>query len=205
MNRDDIIRKVMLNLDEMVPEGLDDIIQQEPLPIYDQVDQLLDDCTNDILKTVPLQYCSTIENVSLVYNKNYFVVPTGYLRFGSAMCSDWESSVTRLVRPEYEPDLYKIIKNPIITKGIANPYAAITTKVVEEDGVDTTKEVIELYNTEETSTTLTYVKSCLAEDLDNRLVPALSWLCATKILLITGRKEAEVANSTYNEQIKLLL
>ena len=73
MNRDDIIKKVMLNLDEMVPEGLDNIIQQEPLPIYDQVDQLLEDCANDILKTVPLQYCSAIQNVSLVYSKNYFV------------------------------------------------------------------------------------------------------------------------------------
>jgi hypothetical protein len=192
----------MVNLDELVPEGTELLVQNDPLPVYSYIDKTIDECADDVRRIAPLHYCSKISELPVI--SNCIVVPGGYIRFGWVKCSDWEKTALRLVDPNREPELYSIITNPTITKGKAKPYVAINRKVIEIDGQDTDANVIELYNTDETTASLSYVETENVESVDERLLNAICWLCATKVLIITGRKEAETANTQYTNEMNLL-
>lgn len=192
----------MVRIDELVPEGTELLIQNDPLPVFSYIDKVIDECSDDVRKIAPLHYCSKISEEDVI--DNCIVVPTGYIRFGWINCLDWENPVLSLIDPIREPDLYRIIKNPILTKGKSKPYGAITRKVIEIQGEDTDSQVIELYNTDEDKADLCYVETSAVESVDERLLKAIYWLCATKVLIISGRKEAEVANTQYTNEINLL-
>lgn len=192
----------MVNLDELIPEGTELLVQNDPLPVYSYIDKTIDECADDVRRIAPLHYCSKISELPVI--DNCIVVPGGYIRFGWVKCSDWEKPALKLVNPNREPDLYAIITNPVLTKGKAKPYAAINRKVIEIEGQDTDSDVIELYNTDEATALLNYVETEIVESVDERLLSAICWLCAAKVLMISGRKEAETANMQYTNEMNLL-
>jgi hypothetical protein len=138
--------------------------------------------------------------------KVYFVnAPLDYLRLGQLWCTSWATPVATVIIPHQDSFKYSIAKNEYSTTK-SRPKAALSTRKGQK--------VIELYPYVKNDSgeyvddvTLEYVAKRKPENggVDERLIGAITWLCASKVLQAAGRKEAEAAMQSYVTELKLMV
>jgi hypothetical protein len=201
-----LINLVKIKLDELVPEGEGvkyDLETEpnisDPLDLY--INGLLDESATNLLQVAPKHLCpvSQSENVATANTDEktgYVKVPDDYLRLYSFKMTEWEREVNDPITTD-DPK-YKMQSSLYVRGGVAKPILVITHKYIS----DAIYRIFEYYsvNSAHTIERFLYIPETAAEDLDDKLYPALTWICAGKIL--QNIKEIELSTKAF-EQAKL--
>jgi hypothetical protein len=178
MDRSELINRVKIKLDEYVPTGV-------ALPFDDYIESLLDESARDLLERGPI-YLMTPSSIPLtgtVYanDKSYIPVPVNYVRLYEIKYPLWKQAVR--VAISKENPLYRSQENEYIKGGYGRPCVAVIiysgTKYFE------CSKVLDPAPGTITPTAL-YVKTDVAENLNDQLADSLTWLCTSKILGVLG-------------------
>lgn len=199
-----IINYVKAKLDELIPEGEGVVFALSAAPNFsDPLDLLinahLDESTKDVILSAPLTVlfpnsATGLSGVAFEDTKTgYVVLPTDFLRLSSFKMSGWKRDVSIPITPQ-DP-LYKKQSIPFRRGGVSRPVAVLSWK----DLSGTLKRILEYYsvNGSHAVEKLLYIPETLAEDfvaVNPNLLDSLAWMCAGKIMQITGMlKEFELA------------
>lgn len=209
-----VINFVKVKLDELVPEGEGVIYSlstapNKTNPIDLLIDSHLTESTKDISLSAPkhLVYPQTTDDqAGTPFNDGdkcgYIALPTNFLRLYSLKMKDWTLDVF-----ENTPlESHKHNKQRFIRAGYVKPIIVLNWKVISNVMV----RVLEYYsiNTSHDIESLLYIPSTATTDytVDNwiddnpNLIDSLAWMCAGKIMQITGQLEAA---KYAMEQVKL--
>ena len=211
MTRAEIIEQVMIRLNELMPlgEGLNGLVNEEVTPISTHIDKLLDECAIEVIRTIPTQYCpfksATLTTPNTDTDNNYIILPDDFLRLVGMQEEKWEIPVYILRDPMKSPGLYEMQKNAYIKGNVSRPMAFIKNRTFTENNTTVTKKIAELYSTAKNrSVAMGYVPIVPAEDCDDEIVSAISWLCASKVFGISNRPETKLSFENYTKEIQLL-
>lgn len=182
MDRAGLINKVKIKLDEFTPEGVS-------LPFDEFIGPMLDESAKEILeKHAPLHMLTptVLPTTGMVYsdnNKGYIPVPAGFLRLNEITFALWKRSVTKAITPD--DSAYPSQQNEYLV-GYARPSVVIRTTSIKGGAVTKYLECSKVVASA-VPTSASYIKTARPEDLDDLLAESLSWLCASKILMIGGQ------------------
>ena len=183
-----LINLVKIKLDELVPEGEGVKYDLEtapnvsdPLDLY--INGLLDESATNLLQVAPKHACpvtssSNTATANADGKTGYVKLPDDYLRLYSFKMTEWEREVSE---PITTSDLkYLWQSNIYVRGGVAKPVLAISRKYIS----DAVYRIFEYYsvNSAHTIDRFLYIAETAAENLDDILYPALTWICAGKIL-----------------------
>lgn len=193
MDRDEIIVKVKLRLDELGPFEEGQVIDSG------RTDAYLDEGGDTLQKIVPpwivtpdsFVDASASTGGSVAYDSytGYVPLPADFLKLVSFKMEDWSRSVTEAIT-EHHP-LYKRQSYPELRGSYRKPVAVFRTK----HGVG---KVLDYYSVREDQHTVDhglYLASKSAEDLDEILIDPLTWMVASLILDTVG--EHNIAKTAY--------
>ena len=198
------INYVKAKLNELIPEGEGIIFKLSDAPnISNPLDLLinahLDECTKDVILSAPISTLfptslSTTAGTALTDNKTgYIPLPANFLRFISLKMADWKRSVSTLITPENP--IYRKQSLPRLRGNTISPVAVL----VWRKGSPNTR-AIEYYSVKSSHSIdqLLYVPETKTEDFvtaNPHLLDSLAWMCAGKIMQITGMlNEAKLAS-----------
>jgi hypothetical protein len=179
VTRSDLIIRVKIKLDEYTPSpGV-------ALPFESYISPLLDESANDITARGPLRLLLPIAipltGVAYLADKSYIPVPVNYVKLYEIKYPLWKKSV-RIAISQENP-AYKIQENEYIKGGYARPSVA----EVIYNGIKHFECGKVVDPTPGTLTPIaTYVKTDVAENLNDLLVDSLTWLTVSKIFVVTG-------------------
>ena len=203
MERQGLITKVKIKLDEYTPEGVS-------LPFDTFIGPMLDESALEILDKAPLHLLTaTILVVTgITYNdsKAYIIVPSDYVRLHEMKFPKWKRPV-RVAISSNHPD-FPIQENEFIRGGYARPSVIFRNSGLTSADPGRYLECSKVMQYEDgalvitTPTIATYIKTDKPENLPLRLAEALTWLCTSKILLIGG--QADKAKLAYDQYINAL-
>lgn len=211
-----VINYVKAKLDEITfdgTEGLSISLSASPNvsnPLDLLINAHLDESTKDVILSAPLSvlYPSSINgNGNPFYSgakTGYIELPDNFLRLSSFKMVDWKRDVTMAITPN-DP-LYKKQAYSFLRGGVNKPVAVLNWKNVAVEGeADATKKVLEYYSIDSTHTIdkLFIIQEQAAETFivnNPNLMDSLAWMCASKILQITGMGDLSKAAM---EQVKL--
>jgi hypothetical protein len=193
-----LISDVKVKIDEMMPEGegvqftvLDQTNVTDTLDLY--INALLDESAQLLHQTAPIDYITAKISTSAAVKNNpddglgYVVLPSDFIRFKSFKMNGWLRDCIELIRPSEKR--YVKQGNPITRGGKAKPVCALSERIVDSALV----KVIEYYSLDITDThtieKFIYIPKVAAELVQANLQPALTWICAAKILEIVQRPE----------------
>ena len=211
MTRAEIIEQVMIRLNELMPlgEGLNGLVNEEVTPISTHIDKLLDECAIEVIRIIPTRYCPfksvTLTTPNTDADNNYIILPDDFLRLVGMQEEKWEIPVYILRDPMKSPGLYEMQKNAYIKGNVSRPMAFAKNRTFTENNTTVTKKIAELYSTAKNrSVAMGYVPIVPAEDCDDEIVSAISWLCASKVFGISNRPETKLSFENYTKEIQLL-
>lgn len=201
-----LINLVKIKLDELEPEGegvVYDLATEpnisDPFNLY--INGLLDESATNLLQIAPkhiLPVTKSTETATQIGTgkTGYVKCDSDYLRLYALKMTEWEREVNDPITVEDE--LYKIQGNEYVRGGVAKPVVVITKKYI----TDAVYKVLEYYSVASAHTVdyFLYIAETAAENLDDSLYPALTWICAAKIL--QNIKQPELSNKAW-EQAKL--
>lgn len=203
-----LINLVKIKLDELIPQG-DGVTYtlesspnvSDPLDLY--INGLLDESSTNTIQILPkhllpITKSTNTATVNTDKKTGYVEVPADYLRLISFKMSDWKREIEEPITKD-DP-VYKMQGNEYVRGGISKPVLVLTQKIVS----GTAKTVFEYfsvnYAASHTIEHFLYAAETAAEDLDDKLYPTLTWICAGKIL--QNIKEFELSTKAL-EQAKL--
>lgn len=196
-----LINYIKSKLDELLPqeEGLSFRLSQTP-NISNWLDLIinyhLEETVQDIILTAPLHSMTpTLLGVTegeadpLLPYTGYVPLPATFLRLSSFKMKEWQRMVTQPITPQSPK--YKKQSHRGLRGGLVKPVAVLTwkhlvggnTRVVEYFSVKASHEVDYLY----------FLHAMMAEDFVTRnpsLFEAVAWMCAGKVMQITGQQQA---------------
>lgn len=194
MNRQELIRKVALKMDEI--SSSDDVIVSVGIddnnPLYTQIDSLLNESVNDVLLKAPIYRLSDFIKEDIDSNPIVseirgtsretatITVPSDFLRFVSIQDTGLFRPITELAIQGDDTD--KRQHNIHLMAKSAKPVAVISA------GLD--NMIITIYSFEKSSNytiTLTYIPRYSGDDISNEfIIDVVSWLCAGKVFAAQG-------------------
>jgi len=178
MLRSELINRVKIKLDEYSPTDV-------ALPFDNYVGPLLDESARDLLERGPLRLIipTSIPLAGVLYlnDKSYIPVPADYVRLYEIKYPLWKRSVR--VAISRENPSYQIQENEFLKGGYGRPNVAIVETSVNGGAVTKYLECSKVVDPEGIGLTpiATYVKTDVAENLNDLLVDALTWLASSKI------------------------
>lgn len=205
-----LISDVKTKIDEMMPEGegvqftvLDQTNTTDTLDLY--INALLDESATQLHQIAPIDFvngkiCLTSPTETDPDDgTGYIELPSDFLRFKSLRMLGWLRDCTSLIRPS-DPK-YKKQGNTITRGGKAKPVCALSERIISE----TLKKVVEYYSLDIGDSHIVskfiYIANVAAENVQANLQPALTWICAAKVLEIVQRpEEASKAWAEVKEQ-----
>lgn len=205
-----VINYVKAKLDELLPEGEGITFSLSTAPnVSDPTNMLinanLDESVKNVILSAPLPVLfptamAPQSGTPFTDAKTgYVILPANFLRLSSFKMADWQREVNIAISSQSKE--YQRQSNKYHRGGICKPIAALNWKN-EADGL---KRIIEYYSidTSHLVDKLFYIPEQSAEDfvtVNPDLLPSLAWMCAAKILQITGQK---IAAEMAMEQVKL--
>lgn len=212
-----IINYVKAKLDELVPEGegISFALSSEPNisnPLDLLINAHLDEATKDVILSAPLTVLFPTAQTgsgtpfTTGDKTGYIVLATNFLRLSSFKMADWKREITVPITP-FDP-AYKKQGYSFLRGGINKPVAVLNWKSTGTPA--TMKRVLEYYSvdTSHTIDKLFYIPEQYAEDfltVNPNLLDSLAWMCAGKIMQITGMiKEAEMAQQRVSQSYQNL-
>lgn len=201
-----LINYTKAKLDEIIPEGegtqyaLDANNNiTDPYTLF--VNAMLDEAAKRVLQTAPLHIIDPVKSTEVavpVQNDTigYIPLPLNFVRLVSLKMTDWEREVTEAITTQDKR--YRLQRNKYTRGGCAKPVAVFSFRTIE----GAQRRVLEYYSisTNHTIDWLYYIQETEAENIQDNLIDALSWMCAGIVLQITGM--AEKAKSAF-EQVNL--
>lgn len=190
MERQALINRVKIKMDEFTPEGVD-------TPFEDYIGPVLDECARELLEraslhlltptAIPVTSGDPPVSTIIYYNdKAYIPVPADYVKLYEIRFPEWQKSVRRAISVE-DPE-YKIQENQYAKGGNARPYVALITTQI--NGGSTNKYFECGYVEDPDPETLTpialYVAECKPEQLPDIFADAISWGTAARLFGIMG-------------------
>ena len=186
MDRSGLINKVKIKLDEYTPEGVS-------LPFDEYIGPMLDESAREILEKGPMHLLTPAlipivsgEVTTILYdttnNKAYIPVPANWVRLHEVKFPLWERSVKKAISTDNPA--YAI--QELIPGGYGRPSVVIRSTSVNGGAVSKYLECSKVVASAVPSTA-SYIKTAKPEELPDLLAESLSWLCASKILLIGGQ------------------
>lgn len=214
MTRSEIIEQVLIRINEMLPEGegLSGLNLDEPTPIQDYIDKLLDESAKEVLLIAPVYLCPTkyAELTPVANPRPHIVLPDDFLKLVEVKVDSWEVPVTTFYDPTKNHALYKMNLNPYVKGGKSKPFGFIKTKITTTGTppVSTQSKIAELFTVtiseNQEKAALTYIYIAPAESCSNTLALVAAWNCAAKVLAVANRSEAKIANEHYIKELELL-
>jgi hypothetical protein len=136
MTRADIIEKIRKRMDEWTPFDATPMLlgaNEAMQPISYQIDEVLDSCTDFILRNAPLRCVVSTDlyplpNVTLINRVGYITLPADFLRLNRVMFDDWLNPVQTV--SEYNSKTADMQRFPWIRGGMRKPVCVIN----ENDG-----------------------------------------------------------------------
>ena len=183
MLRSELINRVKIKLDEYSPTDV-------ALPFDNYVGPLLDESARDLLERGPLRLIipTSIPLAGVLYlnDKSYIPVPADYVRLYEIKYPLWKRSVR--VAISRENPLYQVQENEFLKGGYGRPNVAIVETSVNGGSVMKYLECSKVVDPEGIGLTpiATYVKTDVAENLNDQLADALTWLCTAKVFGVLG-------------------
>lgn len=197
MDRQGLINKVKIKMDEFAPDGVG-------LPFDEYIGPVLDESAREVLERSPLHLLSptALPLTGVVYDDDraYIPVPADYVRLYEIRYPLWKRSVRKAVSAE-DPQ-YKVQENEYIRGGYGRPCVAIVHTTV--NGGDVTKyfECSKVIESASITPIALYVKTDKPENLNDIFSDALTWLCSSKLLGIMGDQDkAKLALEQYNNSM----
>lgn len=206
MERQALINRVKLKMDEFAPDGVS-------APFEDYIGPVLDECARELLEraslhlltptAIPVTSGSPPASTIRYYDdKAYIPVPADYVKLYEIRFPAWQKSVRRAISVE-DPE-YKIQENQYAKGGNARPSVALVTTQI--NGGSATKYFECGYVEDPDPGTLTpialYVADCKPEQLPDIFADAISWNSASKIFGIMGdANKAKLALEQYNSSM----
>lgn len=184
MNRSGLIASVRAKIDEVstANEILIDVSFGEGKSIATLIDELLNECALEVLSVAPvhrltLEKSETAGTAIDEYSGEIKLAAT-FLRFVSLKMADFTRSITQLTLEG--SDIAKRQNNQFYRATKDRPIGVLVTK---NDGV-----YVRYYGVENshTSNGLLFIKKDVAENVPEICQNALCWLCASKVLAVTG-------------------
>jgi hypothetical protein len=134
-------------------------------PVGYQIDDVLDECTDFILRNAPLRCVMStallpLPNVALVNRVGYVTLPADFLRLNRVMFDDWLNPVQTV--SEYNSKTADVQRFPWIRGGMRKPVCVLN----ENDG----DRILECHTTGGGLTELVYVKSSHFDDTDKNIM-----------------------------------
>lgn len=208
-----IINYVKAKLNELIPEGEGITFSLSSAPnISNPLDLLinahLDEATKDVILSAPLSvlFPESVSGSGTPFSTGsktgYIQLPSDFLRFMALKMSDWKTEVTTLTHPQsaqYRRQAYSFLRGDL-----SNPIAVINWKLIGSP-TPTSKRILEYYSVESSHTIekLLYIPEQYAEDfltVNPNLIDSLAWMCAGKIMQITGMvNEAKMAQERVSQ------
>lgn len=182
-------------MDEYAPTGV-------ALPFDNYISPLLDESARDLLARGPLRLITStsipLTSTAFANDKSYIPVPSDYIRLYEIKYPLWKKSVRMAISTENP--LYQVQENEYIKGGYGRPGVAEViysgTKHFE------CSKVLNGVN----PTAATYVKTDVAENLNDQLADALTWLTTSKILGVMGYNDkASLALEQSNQALMALI
>lgn len=211
MTREEIIEQVMIRLNELMPlgEGLGGLVNEEITPISTHIDKLLDECAKEVIRIIPTQHCPfksvTLTTPDTDTDNNYVILPDDFLRLVGMQEEKWEVPVYALIDPMKRPGTYAMMQNAYVKGNVSRPEAFLKNRTFTENNTTVTKKIAELYSTgRKRNVAMGYVPLVPAEECDDEIVGAISWLCASKVFGISNRPETKLSFENYTKEIQLL-
>ena len=189
------IEYVKAKLDELIPtgEGVSFALSSSP-NVTDPLDLLinahLDECTKDVILSAPLSVllptASSITTGTAYTDATtgYIPLPANFLRLSVLKMADWLRQIEVAITvndPKYKK------QSTVLRGGISKPVAVLTWKNIS--GAPT--RILEYYSilASHSIDKLLYIPETTAENFitaNPNLLDSLAWMCASKIMLITG-------------------
>lgn len=167
------------------------------------VEEFLTDACKTIVAIAPPHLLS-LGNITIAPTKNedgsgYVALPADFERIVEFKMKGWQRVATII---QTSDPIYKNQFNKYTRGGIAKPIAVLT-----KDGETKKLEYFSLPdNLNHAIEKATYVKTCLPNQLDDRLAEGLCWLAASMILTVTNEKEqGEYCNIKFKETLETLM
>lgn len=206
-----IINYVKAKLDELVPEGEGISFALSSAPnISNPLDLLinahLDEATKDVILSAPLSVLFPTAQAGsgtpfTDTKTGYIVLESNFLRLSSFKMLDWKREVKVPITsldPAYKKQAYSFLRG-----GINKPVAVLNWKSIGSPA--SIQRILEYYSvdTSHVIDKLFYIPEQYAEDfltVNPNLLDSLAWMCAGKIMQITGMvKEAEMAQQRVSQ------
>jgi hypothetical protein len=188
MTRDNIIRRVKVEMDELTPFDSGLVISagnEESKPIDKYIDEILDQCAHKLILLAPVHLLSLTAHtptITVTDTVALFDVPADFLGLGYLKFPEWERPVYNTIK-ETDP-LYLRQKNIYTRAGVSKPVVALCT--------GSTVPRLECYTITSSNgagIVFKYRAKILAELLPDNLIPALAYLTAAEIFKIFERPE----------------
>lgn len=197
-----LINYAKVKLDEIIPEGEGvqfsvegDINISDPLNIM--LNSLLDEAAKRVLMNCPLNYLEpVVSNITTgtpeaADNKiGYVILPDNFLRLVSFKMAEWSRAVSTTLKVTDKK--YATQRNKYTRGKTQKPQVALSHRTSSGDS----KRVLEYYSVDESHSIdwFYYIQETKAEDVQQNLVDALTWVVAGMVLQITERVDlAKVA------------
>jgi hypothetical protein len=203
MTRKDIITKIRKRMDEWSPFddaamllGANEAMQ----PVGYQIEEVLDGCTDFILKNAPLRCVRSVDLsplpvAAVTDGVGYVVLPDDFLRLNRVWFDDWINPVQRFV--EYDSRLAVLQRFPWTRGGRRKPVCVLNAN---GDG-----KVLECYSTGGGLLELVYVPSLHFDDADKRVMDddaidlLLSYVAATVYNRMNEVEAEKIALTAYQQ------
>ena len=204
MTRDELINTVKAKIDEIVPvgglvvplSGYDD----KPLDVF--IDYILDESGDEVQAAAPIWKLGAVACSASSHRINrysgYVVLPEDFLRLIRFKMVCWGRSVTE---PVFEGSVAADRQNNIVLRGGVDKPVCV---VKHGFGKNKPQRVIEYYSVSGNNHNVEfflYARRCVAEELVDGLLSALTWKASSKVLAIVGNSGYQVAEERFKSMI----
>lgn len=201
MDRQTIIQKVQLRMDEISPYDSGEIINNS------FIDEILNDSVTTLLLKLPTYLCNPIsmgivEGVDNSDGTGYIELPDDFLRLVSFKMVEWSRAVTKPISedsPQYNLQKISYLRGkptkPVVV--IRNDYG---------DSIQAIKKILEYYSvvSDHDIERALYIKTDVAENLPDNIIDALAYQCASDGFVIMEKPDqAKIALVKVDEFIQL--
>lgn len=196
MTRENIIKQILLRIDEISPFQDADIIDNN------LIDGLLNESAEDVLMKLPLHLLpttySSISQVTVEGIVMRFYVPSDFLRLIKLKMTKWIKAVNVLL-PEEHPKFKLQFENKYLRATVNRPLAFIVNSTTNSEkeiycfGKGSPEYVSQFY----------YCKKLLPEQLPDKILEPLYYIGAFKVLIAMEKPDAaKIAMTQFDNYIK---
>ena len=204
-----VINYVKIKLDELIPEGEGIYYALSTAPnTSNPIDMFIHSHLQESIKDISLSAPkNSVYQVGITGSGTpmsdgakygYIALPLNFLRLHSLKMADWKREVSEPVALESKE--YRKQSNQYNRAGVNKPVVALNWKPITVGAVTTMSRIVEYYSvdTSHVIEKLYYIPSVSTADytMDDfivnnpHLIDSLAWMCAGKIMQITGQMDA---------------